>query len=280
MTITTKLSLFAAGVLALAAGSAQADITLASSGSSNLIFTAWDDRGTADESDDTSYVRDLGLRLNDFASAVNNPVKVAGMESLSTNLQFAADATFAGWLASPDRVPGAIRWNVAAADSVGDKRALTTVAPGADTTLNNFTFNAFGARFDGFSSQVNQFPTHSTQTNGSGVQVFSDGVAHAGSNSWSDNWGGAASFSNAGRLGGSLGFVLLDQNGTANGNIVNVLTYSVGGLGQRPMVWTLGANGNLGFAPAALPAVPEPGTYALMLAGLVGVGAIARRRRG
>ena len=120
MAITTKLTLVAAGLMALATSGAHAGIQLATGGNSNLIFTAWDDRGTADEADDTSYVRDLGLFMNSFASAATTPVRVADKQSLTTNLNFAADAAFSAWLAAPDRVQGAIRWNVAGA--VGTRR--------------------------------------------------------------------------------------------------------------------------------------------------------------
>ncbi len=56
------------------------------------------------------------------------------------------------------------------------------------------------------------------------------------------------------------------------GNAYNKFRYQVDA--GTPMNWTLQMDGDLVYAP-----VPEPSTYAMMAAGLLGLGLVARRRR-
>jgi hypothetical protein len=74
----------------------------------------------------------------------------------------------------------------------------------------------------------------------------------------------------------SLGFYVLSER-VASGSttsIPDVRQYMADGTTQ--MQWTLAANGDLTYG--AIPAIPEPSEYALMLAGLGMLGFMARRR--
>jgi hypothetical protein len=269
-----KLSLAAAACGAVfASGAANATIVLG--GDSELVLNAWDDKGTVDTADDTSYSRDLGLRINGFASSATNPVLVSSMQQSSTLLTFAADAKLANWL-PPAGDRSRIRWNVVGYDNSGDQRLITTVATDVVTPsmLNNKLTGANIAANTLFST-LNSEATHSTpDSNGSAVVTSANGAAYAGSASWGDKLNSQLPFVTAAGMGSSLNWWLIDQNGSAQSNQVNKFQFQVDA--QTPMQWTFANDGTLTYAPTA--PIPEPGTWAMMLAGLAGLGLAARRR--
>ena len=83
------------------------------------------------------------------------------------------------------------------------------------------------------------------------------------------NWNTKANFNTTGGLGDSLSLYDINKNGTANLNKVNATL-----LGSV----TLSDTGALAIAPVS--PIPEPDTWAMLLAGLSLLGAMARRRSG
>lgn len=272
-----KLKLIALALTGLAATApVHAEITSSASGNGDLFFTVWDKNGTADDfSDDRSYTRDLGIALNDFASAATTPVIAADKETDNFTMNFAADATFNSFLAATAN-PSTLQWNIAATDSSGRDRALVTAksVPGIDEMQINTQFRNWSGYADIFLAAVNPLGTHPTETAGSSIATLADGSALASDDiKWGTSWGGALNFDASGMMGDSLNTYLFWEATTTSVGIPGVHEYA-NAIGT-PATWTLANDGNLAYSVAA---VPEADTWAMMLAGLGLMGFIARRR--
>ena len=272
MTSKITYGLTAACVAAALSVPAHAGIQTGANG--NLIFVVWDTKGTSDTADDTSYLRDLGKTLNDFATAATVSAiqtgQTTGVPSVvgpSVLLEFTPDALFQSWFGSVSSQAN-LFWNVSAGDSAGDKRLLTTAKDGEVPAIINFNFTDVVTAYDVFAAASNGLGTHGTETNGSNTATAADGPALASNTGWGNNFGSKAGWNNAGTVGESLDFFLLDQNGASNPTPVLVTKFAF----NPDMTWTLRNDGTLVYAP-----IPEPGTYALMALGLLTVASIARR---
>lgn len=245
-------------------------------GNSNLIFTAWDTKGTSDTGDDSSYTRDLGKFINDFASTAASSTILPGAVGAGVTFSFAPDTLFvnpdplvAGWFESVSSQSN-VFWNVAAGDSAGARRVLTTAVDGEVPSISNFNFPQITTAIEAYIGALTPLGTHQTQTDGSNTATAADGPALGSSLSWGNNFAQAAGWNNSGTVGQSLDFFLLDDT-SGNSNPVTVAKFAF----NPDMVWTLGSNGTLVYAADP---IPEPGTYALMGLGLMTVFGIARRR--
>ncbi len=281
MTLRKQLSAVAVAVLgAFASGSASAAIQLATTGNSNLVFSAWDDRGTADTTDDSGYVRDLGLLMNDLATATlstnasNGPTFQAGASQkvIDALSGLSTDAAFTTWFNGTNK--STVQWNVVGADTTGTggRRLITTLdsleAPASFAANNAFT--TITNRFDTFFADVNTLGTHASQPNGSAVINFTENPnQYPGGQRWGSNFAGSASFDNAAGLDAPMTFWLLTNAGSSNLTEVRSLQFMV----NPPLVLKLSSDGVLSAAP-----IPEPSTYALMGLGLAGIAVVARRR--
>lgn len=264
-----KLKMIAA-VLGLAlAGAANAAITTSTGGNGELFFTVYDlGADLSSKADDRIYVRELGADLaaggflDNWATSAATPVLAANKQSVSTSYSLAADANLTSFLAGTDNT-ARLQWNIVAADSAGTDRFLTTATAATQMTYANFR-NIAQAGVDGFLSGA------IGQTNGSAIYT---GDA-AKSAQWGSNIGGKVPFSTTAGLGDSQNFFLLSEK-VATGSTTtktDVQQFQVNA--ATPMQWTLQNDGTLVYAAP----VPEPETYALFLAGLGMLGAIARRR--
>ena len=284
MTFQKKLLSLAVIGLALSAPVAHAAIDngVNSPGNGELFFSLWSDNGTATTADDVSYTRDLGIKINDFASAVNPITLAAAKITAGYTQSFAADTLLSSFLNSATLAGANLLWNVVGADSFGADRFVSTAAQGtpalpAQSTSLHRQVGAAGV--PQYVSAVNGLAGNTNLAlNNSITATFSDGNAYAGGTAWGSSLGGRVSFNSAGTIGAQLPFFLqYETSTTQTGNALQQQFTSALGAGANGSAayWTLDASGNLSYNVAA---VPEADTWAMFAAGLLAVGAIARRR--
>lgn len=287
-------SLAVAVTLAVAAGSAHAKIATGATGNGELFLSVWDRVGVQ------SYVRDLGIRVNDFGT-LNAPTQtlaapgsfVSFVDSAAGFSQsWATDATWATFTAGKTAAEIAdFRYDVYGLDTNGTSvtqglRYLTTTNADlswATTPLNN-QFNSQVTAFslvNGYLDKINADDTQSVgqgddSTNGSGI--FTSGQAYMGAGNKLTNWAGKATFDTSATVGTALDFYYITRGSTAaNGSTSNVgeaVNYQYGNAAGNA-TFLLANDGTLTYQVAA---VPEAETWAMFGAGLLMLGAIARRR--
>lgn len=244
----------AAAVLAAASAGASAAIDAGATGNGELFFSAWDANG--------SYTRDLNITINSFETQL--------AASGSIDLSFAKDATFTSFLAGADAAT--LKWNLVAADTVNPLRLLTTYTTTV-VTSDLLTKSAL--------TNVRNFATAVNGVIGANdsVMVNSGSAAYAGSNAagkFGTNLGGLMPFSNAGTLASdsfASGLNFMRVNALSTGQANSVFNQYMDG--SEVKVY-LDAGKTLHIAAAA--PVPEPESYAMLLAGLGMIGFMAGRR--
>lgn len=255
-------SLALAAALALTAGAANAELTKGNNitTGSSLMLIAYD------EVAQVSYVKDLGIYTNDFYTT----------GKLSPASWLVNDGEWSEFLAAS--TVSNINWLVLgyqnAGSAIESRKVMTTAQVGTTheqiLSGNNSNLNNTGGTLDNFVGAVRLTGTHPTQADGSSFNVLGEGVAGNAYFMGVDrsNLQGNLKYQTNNLLGATAEFVFLARPGTSG-----LLTP----LFQQPGTFTFGADNagayNLVYAP-----VPEPTTYALMVAGLAAVGLVARRR--
>jgi hypothetical protein len=272
-----KLKALAAALL-VSSSSAFAAIGDGSTGNGGLFLEVFDGVQT--------YIRDLGITMNNFGT-VNRPTggfttNVDGVNSTPISISLGSDANWTTFAANSTNLAGA-QWGMFAVDTVGSANAADTIRLIYTTTQDDqarvaqagilFTDAALLAGANsGVSAQL------STPVNG--INALISG------NSLLDTTPSDAAFSSFLQTQLTTNLPSLSPF-TTIGTAANII-YATGATNSRTSVEGIavkygnGLQANLGidgsFAVTNVAAVPEPGTWAMMMAGLLMVGGIARRR--
>jgi hypothetical protein len=285
--------LAAALAVAFAAGGAHAAIEnvsgAATQGNSSVVFLAMDVNNSI------ALTIDLGLRMSDFT---NSTSLTSGLtESLvwdfSTNTAPSVVTGTNSWSAAYESFKslqsgGDYVWGIVAGDQVnGTTITGTNAIPGrgllatGNATVAEMqaaitsapTGNAIGNMLNFFAAS-NNLGTHLQVDNGANTATPSDGSAWT-NDLMKNNFNGSLTWSYF-LLNGESSTFQWQQQLVAN-PIVNQFgnPTTVDALSPAPITFTFDiATNQLVLSP-----VPEPGTYAMLLAGLAAVGFMARRRK-
>jgi hypothetical protein len=243
-----------------------------------------------------SILMDLSYNINDFLPtlAINNPnttiqwdfrnntLKVNGATQSGT---FRWDNPFSAF---DDAATGSVQWAVISGDSQSGQRYLTTGSP-TQNQLDTLSLqlssgmgianNLYAANESLGTHNLTNFPD--TTAGGSFVTSSNNNAYVGGSN-----------FGTQGRWGNNLTWNAFSTEGQSNRfQFINVAPRTTGS--QQPTITTYGfpnINNVVATGPVSVftyddgvltwtTPVPEPSTYAMLLAGLAVVGFVARRRQ-
>lgn len=289
----TKTKLVALAAMAALAGGAQAAMTSAAApGNSSVVFIAIDANSNA------GLIVDLGLNMADFTNVASTALP-QGSWNFATNTFAAAgdyNKTISGdWSTAYSSFKAAqsggdLSWGVIAADQpTGAVSASNTIAgrgvlATGKPTVTNMTAIVNGTalgngigNFNTFVAAASNRGNIASADNGAAATSSSDGSA------WLPNSIGSAFTTSA---VGNITWSYMSANGAvSNFQWVQQLV-------SNPVVVQFGhvnATDSLAASPLSFTfdtatdslvlAVPEPGTYAMLLAGLASLGFIARRRQ-
>lgn len=298
-----KLSAISAALLATAAMSAQANLTLPSTGNSSIAFVAMDGTNIgAGIAPAQSLVLNLGYTLLDFLPVITGVTSTAGVLSApgttvvwdfvnntrSLNGEVSPGTFF--WSAPYGTYTSAIQngssWGVIGADSVSGAGSattpanITTLSTGRPslTDLTGFigstpVSNAAGNTNNFFAA--NNF-NGTNQPGQIGGNVATVGTAFLNS-TLGDTFGAGGGYNNLRYLTqGSTQFIQFVRQ-QSNSTVYQLgLPTTLDSLSPDPATFTF--NAAAGTLTYVTP-VPEPGTYAMLLAGLAAVGFAVRRRQ-
>lgn len=277
-------ALFAATVLAVSATSANAAIQSGAAGNSEIFFSAWD------ASTGIGYTYDLlsALSATSFigadatASAAGNPTMLANAvvsNSLITgpNGQI-LDVALTGLPFSSNF--SNIQWNLAAFDNNGRTRLLVTKDgnDSAPAAIGNNQAKTSVTGFEGYSSQANSF-MESLAEDTYALTNDTNGSAYPGTFGATIN---GNIFDTTNVLGSSSFMYLVAQSTQASSSVAGLVKQMATANGENLVATTYQQAGQwrLNLSVAQTAPIPEPETYAMFLAGLGIMGAVARRRKG
>lgn len=297
-----KTSALGAAVLALTAMSAQANLILPSTGNSSIAFVAMDGTNIgAGIVPAQSLTIDLGYTLLDFLPAITGVTVAAG--TLSTpgttvvwdfvnntrSFNGVVDGGTYLWSAPYSTYTAAIQngssWGVIGGESVSGGASATTPANQTTFSTGNPTTEQMVA-FTGSTpvstatGNLNNFFA-ANNFNGTlapgqiGGNVATTGTGFLNS-TLKDTFGGGGGYNNLRYLTqGNTSFIQFVRQ-QSNSTVYQLgLPISLDQVSSNPASFTFDASA--GTLTYIMP-VPEPGTYAMLLAGLAAVGFVVRRR--
>jgi len=261
------------------AGSASATISTVNANQVNEL-TLW----VFDQQTNKSYLRDLGISVNNFLTTsalipqagtyAFDPAGAiplvaassAGVNALGYKLVFQPDNALTAFFSSEEL--SRATYQVIGAKGPNAQAGALTTSNSASVATTNGNVRQFDNQIDNALTGGNLLGTHpgGIAVNGSSTTSNPDEVSNVGK-IIRNNWGSFASFTTDATVGTPLAFYQLAASGTQSLGAATVTQY----LGA----WDLATDGTLTY----LAPVPEPETYALMLAGLGLVAGIARARR-
>jgi hypothetical protein len=239
---------------------------------------------------ENTFVKDLGVTFQDFLP--NN--KYALDNSLNLSYSLAGDANWDAFKTATNLTSA--KWAVYSiydnstldTDGIGSIGMLMTTNKPANGMLGTSTANRLNdSKLQNAINNESVFISKTnTLTGQAGVTNGSSLITGTGNGSWTfskqafygqSTASTSAVFQPTGDIGATLRFAAAYNNGGAQ--TATVQNFSFEGLDYAVIdkyvsTWTLNSNGDLAFTAA----VPEPGEWAFMMAGLGLVGMIARRR--
>lgn len=263
-----NLNLIAAAVALAAAGSAHANIV--GGANSSLVVAAFNTETKA------AYYRDTGFLLNTFlpssvttaagdGGVTGDKTPELGLTLNKSNTPSFADVAFSDWLAGQD--VSKIRWTAFAADNSSAagtnnvSRLLLAASKAPSPAVNNGAVTNAQAVFTGLTSlSLTLSTTRPTVLNVIEGNLIGQAATLGTLDSASD-----------------LYYYARSQGTLANSTLANTTLFQ-NSLNVAKL--TLATNGDLTYSLAsAVPAVPEPGAFWMLGAGLLAIGGVVRRRQ-
>ena len=262
-----KLIAIAAAIASMA-GTAQADLTPASTGNGSLSVVAFNTVSRA------FYIRDTGLRLNDFipsgiTTLAGDGGVVGGAYTPDSGFEFSlTDTSFSTWLTGQDT--SAVRWLVTASDST------SSAANGRSRLITSSAIDTLVIRNDQITNYTGSGNVGNLSTLAGGIPFTASFFAASGAPGFFDtNFGlGATTLASLDQEAGLYYAARTTATGSTSATQMPVRYGNANGFATE----TLASDGNFTYSVPTAP-IPEPSTLWLLGAGLMTVGALARRRQ-